>query len=540
MAIVCQICNQEFEKLVSSTHLKFAHNISSSDYKKLYGNLSLASDDYRASRSADRRGENNPMFGKKHGTEAKNSISQKNAGRTASTKGQKITDATKLANIRDGHKRREASYKITGHPRQGAVLSDETKSKISGAVSRYAANNADQLTARAKKILDTKRMRNYDFGSSMRGRRHSNDTKERISKSSKLVAERKHQDSVLRWLDKIKAAGITLLAIDHGNATLQCDQCANVFNRTTQYFTNSKFSPEMCGICYPPPTKSQAELELLEYVRSITSEMVISGNRSLIFPLELDIYIPTLQIAIEYCGLWWHSELAGKYQSYHITKHDLCANAGARLITVFEDEWINRNEIVKSRLRSIISKSAEKIYARKCELRPISNQIARQFCANHHLQGAGSSRIAYGLYYNTVLVSVMTFTLPSIAKGNRVITPSTWELNRFCTIPNTIITGGASRLFRAFTDQHQPNQVISYSDLRWNTGNVYNQLGFKHGGRTPPGYWYFSLPNLVRTHRFALRKNPKDDANKTEWENRQDQGYNRIWDCGHDRWSWSK
>jgi len=36
-----------------------------------------------------------------------------------------------------------------------------------------------------------------------------------------------------------------------------------------------------------------------------------------------------------------------------------------------------------------------------------------------------------------------------------------------------------------------------------------------------------------RTHRFALRKQPEEPKDKTEWELRQEQGWNRIWDCGN-------
>ena len=34
---------------------------------------------------------------------------------------------------------------------------------------------------------------------------------------------------------------------------------------------------------------------------------------------ELDVYIPSKHIAIEYNGIYWHSELNGKNKNYHLT-----------------------------------------------------------------------------------------------------------------------------------------------------------------------------------------------------------------------------
>ena len=112
----------------------------------------------------------------------------------------------------------------------------------------------------------------------------------------------------------------------------------------------------VCTKCVPISNSiSQAEHEILEYVKSITNNTVISKNKSAIAPFELDIYIPELNIAIEYNGLYWHrEEKVGK--RYHITKTKMCEDNNIQLIHIFEDEWLQKKEIVKSILYNNIAK----------------------------------------------------------------------------------------------------------------------------------------------------------------------------------------
>ena len=276
---------------------------------------------------------------------------------------------------------------------------------------------------------------------------------------------------------------------------------------------------------------SKQELTLINFIKSIYKKEIFEHDRKLIAPYELDVVIPTEKIAIEYCGLYWHSELVGKDEKYHLSKLNLCEEKGYRLLTIFEDELIHNENVVFSRLKDILrSDNLNVIYARNCNIKPITTRESRLFCERNHLQGYQGSNIKLGAFYGNDLVSVMTFSKPSIAKGCRNYNDGNWELNRFCSKIDYRIVGIASRLLKYFERNYDWEEIFSYADRRWSDGNLYKRLGFNLVGATKPNYWY--LKKQSRIHRFALRKTMNDPVNISEWGIRRSQGYNRIWDCG--------
>jgi hypothetical protein len=109
-----------------------------------------------------------------------------------------------------------------------------------------------------------------------------------------------------------------------------------------------------------------------------------------------------------------------------------------------------------------------------------------------------------------------------------------YELLRLCSKKNFSVTGGASKLFKAFLKLN-PVEVVSYCDLRWGTGKLYENLGFSKMHRTKPNYFYTDGENLF--NRFKFRKDKLissgQAANKTEKQIMRELGYNRIYDLGH-------
>jgi hypothetical protein len=116
-----------------------------------------------------------------------------------------------------------------------------------------------------------------------------------------------------------------------------------------------------------------------------------------------------------------------------------------------------------------------------------------------------------------------------------------WELVRYSSI-HTVV-GGAGRLLKHFIIQKLPASIISYADLRWNTGTMYEKIGLSFSHTTMPNYWYVTEKGLV--HRSAFQKHKLKnklisyDPNKSEHQNMETNGFYKFWDCGNNVYIWN-
>lgn len=382
-----------------------------------------------------------------------------------------------------------------------------------------------------------------------------------IKKKKKKASQEKYgTDCVLQSpqiKEKIKQTNLERYGVSH---TSQKDIPTDIYDKLNnktwlhdQYINKNKTIPELAKILnishstvylylkrhnfYDPNNVSISEKQISKICCDIID--IKSNTRKIIPPYELDIFIPEKNLAIEYNGLYWHSELCGKDKSYHIKKTILCEEKGIRLIHIFEHEWLLKRDIVTSRIKSLLNNTT-KIYARHCIIQPISKTLTKEFLVNNHIQGYIGCKYSYGLYYNNKLVSIMTFGCSRFNKKYE------YELLRFCSILNHTVVGGASKLFKHFIKTHSPRSIISYCDLRYGTGKVYEHVGFTKIHTTPPNYWYFHNNSSLKVYsriKFQKHKLYKSleyfDETLTEWENMQNNGWNRIWDCGNSVWAFN-
>ena len=284
------------------------------------------------------------------------------------------------------------------------------------------------------------------------------------------------------------------------------------------------------------------EKEIAQYLSDLIGhDKIIENDRTILNGLELDIYIPTRNIAIEYNGLYWHSNVF-KEEDYHLNKTQLCKKKGIQLIHIFENEWIYKKEIVKSKLAHLLIKKTETpIYARKCEIHELSN--VANFLDNNHIQGDCPSAIKLGAFYNNTLVAVMTFCKRRIALGKKQRIDGEYELLRFATCSRVV--GIAGKLLEYFKKMYNPIKIITYADMRYSIGNLYEKIGFTYIHESKPNYWYFVDGGNILWHRFNFRKDQlykklvNFDNNLSEWENMKNNGYDRIWDCGNILYEWN-
>jgi len=282
---------------------------------------------------------------------------------------------------------------------------------------------------------------------------------------------------------------------------------------------------------------SSGELSIRDYIQSLDSELeIITNDRTL--GIELDILIPKHMIAIEYNGVYWHSSKF-KDSNYHLMKTDTCLKNGIKLLHIFEDSWLTKQDICKSMIKNklgLIDKE-KRIYARKCTVSEVSAKDSEAFFNENHLQGKVRSKIAFGLYCEGVLVSCMSFGKSRYNKKYE------YELLRYANRVEYSVIGSASRLLKAFQRVFDNPSLISYSDRRHSVGNVYEKIGFKYSHTSNPSYWYFRKGSeTVLYNRVGFQKHKLEsildtyDRALTEYENMCNNGYYRIYDCGNDVW----
>lgn len=333
----------------------------------------------------------------------------------------------------------------------------------------------------------------------------------------------------------------------HKQGTILCREHGPFLQSPTNHLT-AKVGCTRCN-----HMKSSQEDAIADFLSKFTP--VVRRSRKIIAPKELDIYLPGKQLAVEYCGMFWHShfdvdnERANRHN--HANKYKACAEQGIRLLTIYESEWLERQPQIKRLLRNAVGASRGKLMARKCDLRLTSPQEARAFFDRYHPQGGDGHGEHYGLYWKDKLVACMRFAYGHNDRGHGAKTRY-WTLGRFATRIN--VAGAASRLFKAFIDNVNPDEVKSFSDNRFFSGAMYEALGFvleeeiapdyqvwspKAGLRPKPHYQRRALPKRLLEHAVDDVFDPDTDP-RTEAQMTYLMACGRIYDCGKKRWVWRK
>lgn len=273
---------------------------------------------------------------------------------------------------------------------------------------------------------------------------------------------------------------------------------------------------------------SSQETEVIEYLRSLGLD--IKKNRSLLRDRELDGFCEDRGLAFEYCGLYWHSEAQKEDKKYHYDKYKRCKDLGIRLITIFEDEWLHKERQVKQYLKATLGIFNQRIYARNTQFAEIEPD--RHFFSEYHIQGS-PHRIdrCFGLLHEGELIASVSFGIHHRNNTDLV-------LNRLAFSDDIQIIGGASKLVRNALSVLNKN-VITWSDNRWSTGDLYQKIGFVHSGSLKPDYSYVIPGERIRKSKQSMKKsNIGCPSHITERDFLFEKKIFRIWDCGKIRWEY--
>lgn len=493
--ITCPICLQQFKK-IDSQHLMKRHSLTKEQYLEKYPDGPLgASSDTKAKLglAVKSRGP------RKQETRDKISNTLKNNPQIR-------TEAQQAASAKNALKAGESNI---GRKRD---VSDQTKRNLSEALKHYYSENKKP----SYKDNSERYSRQLTHISDLASRR-KNETWDRLNEEVPELLSSWSRDCNIFIEDQRIKIGVT------------CMTCNGNIVRQIGTFKKHEWGSSICHTCYPPlkgTSKEEENINAFLISNGFNFERHCKG----VLPngLELDFYDKDRKIAIEYNGLYWHSSAMDYPKNKHRLKYELCRNKGIHLIQIFEDEWLQKQDIAKSRLLALLGAEKTVAYARKCSVEIIPFKEAAKFLDEHHLQGGGvRTKFNFGLKQEGEIVSVMTFQQKRVSM-NQSKEDGAVELVRFAAAGR--VPGAFSKLLKRAVDDMGVNKVYSWADLRWTNPrrNVYLSNGFTVHSESTIGYAYTDL--VTRYHRYGRRKPAGEVLSEEQWN--KELGFYQIFDAG--------
>lgn len=304
--------------------------------------------------------------------------------------------------------------------------------------------------------------------------------------------------------------------------------------------SNKKLLQELKEMSIDETRQSGYEKQVTEFVSEIYSGKIVPSENKLIHPYEIDIYLPELKLGIEFNGLYWHNS-DFKHAKYHLNKSNRCAKQGIRLIHIFEDEWIYKRDIIKSKIRHILGNTENKIYARNCTIENITLDDKNKFLEKNYYTGYSRKSSIYKSLYSEIdgiktCVALMVLSKP---EKEYLSLRYDYEITYYATLCNHSVVGGFSKLLHYFELNYSWNNLCSIVDRRYSNDNMFLINGFKTVCNLKPKCWYFNNNHLAkRINEKNFRKeisynqnNNEDITTKQILKNNNN--YKQIYDCGY-------
>lgn len=357
---------------------------------------------------------------------------------------------------------------------------------------------------------------------------------EKIKRMAVNVSLAMRQENIRKRLDAIKRLSqddIKLRVEASGNLIVvggldsyvnDAQKIINVICRGCgESFTGSLRSLQY-GKCFKcSPGGSRAQESIAKWLGDLGLE-VKRNDRKVLGGMEIDILVG--DVGIEYNGLYWHSH-ANKSPQYHNNKSVVSRNAGVKLVHIFEDEWRDKSDIVKSMIMSKLGLSQNRIGARKCFVKELSQKEKKEFFEKNHIDGDTPSVISWGLEFDGEMIYAVSLRKPFHKKEKTI------EVARCCPAINFNVQGGLSRLIKVAEEWSRKNgymDIMTYVDTRFGgSGEAYKKAGFKKIKHTPPRFWWTDFTS--RFNRFKFRADKSRGL--TENAVAEAAGVIKIWGC---------
>lgn len=239
-----------------------------------------------------------------------------------------------------------------------------------------------------------------------------------------------------------------------------------------------------------------------------------------------------------------------------IKKWQACKEKGIRLIQITDYDWNNNQKVFSQLLAHALGCNGDrKVNARECEVVHLKSIECKEFYNAYHPQGHSPNPINLALKTKEgEIVAIMSFGYGKTTRGQARAngrTKAMWELSRFAS--SCPVRGGASKLFKTFIRENNPEEVSSFSMNDYFAGGVYEVLGFVAETYGKPDYRVFHPFSGLRHKSYWQRRNipkrlkelGKEELNfdpetdqRTEREIEDLVGAIRLWDSGKIKWVW--
>ena len=269
---------------------------------------------------------------------------------------------------------------------------------------------------------------------------------------------------------------------------------------------------------------SQPELDIKALIESYGYEVQHRYRPTFLERKELDLYVPALKLAIEYCGSHVHNVdrnfLGGepKSKTYHYDKWKACRDNGVALLTIFDFQWLTKREKVEALLRHKLQQNNRRVYARKCSIVELDRATCWEFVKANHIEGTGVWKLSCtykGLKLGDELLAVMI--------------EQDGDIKRSCTLQGTAVIGGVSRLFKAFPS----GTTMTTTNDTGSTGDYGKRLD-----KSTLRYWWVNTKTREALTRNACMKHKLEArfgapiGDMTEREYMLNLGWVRVFDSG--------
>ncbi len=258
-----------------------------------------------------------------------------------------------------------------------------------------------------------------------------------------------------------------------------------------------------------PQGISMEEIDLRNSIAySFPGMAIYESDRRVLNGREIDIWIPSRKLGIEYDGLFFHTG-DDKDPDYHLMKTLGCEKKGVRLIHIFSDEWEEKRKLVLDLITRALGKYRE-IPASECTISPISKKEGDRFLNEFCLLGTDERADSYiGISSPRSLLAVMSYsTLNGI------------EILRYSELPGLKISGGIESCISSMAME---GPITARVDRRISRGTEFLEAGFSLVEATPPNVYYTKdYKSRIPSHKVKLNEGQIEKN-----------GLHPVYDCGY-------